>query len=144
MSTRATARKPAKAAADRHRTPPAPKQPKQPAQPRHFAVIGAGIAGVACARTLAVLLWPLVRRARPEAPSEDAARVAVYRDQKRQLDDDVAAGVLSPADHATALDELARRLGAAARETYDEWRQDENDFAAAYRSLVDRVLAGER
>ena len=63
------------------------------------------------AATLAVLLWPLVRRARPQAPSEDAARVAVYRDQKRQLDDDVAAGVLSPADHAAALDELARRLG---------------------------------
>ena len=42
MTTRATARKPAKPA-DRHRTP---------ATPRHYAVVGAGIAGVACARTL--------------------------------------------------------------------------------------------
>ncbi|MBW8717674.1 MAG: FAD-dependent oxidoreductase [Variovorax paradoxus] len=38
MTTRATAK-----AADRHRTP---------AAPRHYAVVGAGIAGVACARTL--------------------------------------------------------------------------------------------
>ncbi|SDZ35750.1 hypothetical protein SAMN05518800_3089 [Variovorax sp. YR752] len=45
MSTRATAKKPAKAA-DRHRTPATPRVP------RNFAVIGAGIAGVACARTL--------------------------------------------------------------------------------------------
>ncbi|WP_418128470.1 FAD-dependent oxidoreductase [Variovorax sp. 375MFSha3.1] len=49
MSTRATAKKPAKAAADRHRTPAGPGQPRSP---RHFAVVGAGIAGVACARTL--------------------------------------------------------------------------------------------
>ena len=44
MTTRATA-KTAKAAkaADRHRAP---------ATPRHYAVVGAGIAGVACARTL--------------------------------------------------------------------------------------------
>ena len=41
MTTRATAKK-AKAT-DRHRTP---------AAPRHYAVVGAGIAGVACARTL--------------------------------------------------------------------------------------------
>ena len=41
-------------------------------------------------------------------------------------------------------DRLARRLGAAARETYEVWRQDESDFASAYRSLVDRVLAGDR
>jgi len=63
------------------------------------------------ALTLAVLLWPLLRSNVAPAPSEDAARVAVYRDQKRQLDDDLAAGVLSSADHAAGLDELARRLG---------------------------------
>jgi glycosyltransferase involved in cell wall biosynthesis len=40
--------------------------------------------------------------------------------------------------------ELAARLGAAARETYDFWHQTATDFAAAYRSLVDRVLAGAR
>jgi len=63
------------------------------------------------ALTLGTLLWPLLRRTTAEAPSEEAARVAVYRDQKRQLDDDLAAGVLSSADHAAGVDELARRLG---------------------------------
>jgi glycosyltransferase involved in cell wall biosynthesis len=53
-------------------------------------------------------------------------------------------GLAAALERVLRDDELARRLGAAARETYDEWRQDENDFAAAYRSLVDRVLAGER
>lgn len=62
--------------------------------------------------TLAVLVWPLVRRRTPEAPSEERARTAVYRDQKRQLDDELAAGVLSAEDHAAALRELAQRLGA--------------------------------
>jgi glycosyltransferase involved in cell wall biosynthesis len=42
-------------------------------------------------------------------------------------------------DHA-----LAARLGAAARETYRDWHQAPEDFARAYRDLVDRVLAGAR
>jgi renalase len=48
MSTRATAKKPAKAA-DRHRTSATPNAPRAL---RHYAIVGAGIAGVACARTL--------------------------------------------------------------------------------------------
>jgi len=40
--------------------------------------------------------------------------------------------------------ELAARLGAAARETYARWHQTPADFAARYRELVDRVLAGAR
>ncbi|MBB3638021.1 NAD(P)/FAD-dependent oxidoreductase [Variovorax atrisoli] len=75
MSTRATARKPAKAAADRHRTPPAPKQPKQPAQPRHFAVVGAGIAGVACARTLVQAGHKVTLFERNDAPGGRMASV---------------------------------------------------------------------
>ena len=39
---------------------------------------------------------------------------------------------------------LAERLGAAARETYAGWHQTADDFAASYRELVDRVLAGAR
>ena len=42
-------------------------------------------------------------------------------------------------DHA-----LAARLGAAARESYAPWHQTPADFAEAYRTLVDRVLAGAR
>lgn len=41
-------------------------------------------------------------------------------------------------------DELSVRLGAAARETYRNWHQTPEGFAAAYRDLIDRVLAGER
>lgn len=37
---------------------------------------------------------------------------------------------------------LVERLGAAARETYARWHQTPEDFAHAYRDLVDRVLAG--
>ena len=39
---------------------------------------------------------------------------------------------------------LAQRLGAAARETYAQWHQTPADFAAAYRELVERTLAGAR
>jgi len=60
--------------------------------------------------TLAVVLWPLVRRRAVDAPSDDTARTAIYRDQKRQLDEELAAGTLSERDHAAALSELTRRL----------------------------------
>ena len=61
--------------------------------------------------TLAVLLWPLMRRRAADAPSEEAARVAVFRDQKRQLDEDRAAGVIGEDEHRAGVDELTRRLG---------------------------------
>jgi glycosyltransferase involved in cell wall biosynthesis len=40
--------------------------------------------------------------------------------------------------------DLAVALGAAARASYAPWHQSAEDFADAYRSLVDRVLAGAR
>jgi glycosyltransferase involved in cell wall biosynthesis len=40
--------------------------------------------------------------------------------------------------------ELAQRLGSAGHETYASWHQTASDFAAAYRDLVERVLAGAR
>ena len=46
------------------------------------------------AATLALLVWPLLRRGRAEAPAEDAAATAVFRDHRRQLDDEFAAGLL--------------------------------------------------
>ena len=42
-------------------------------------------------------------------------------------------------DHA-----LAERLGTAARTSYGAWHQTPEEFARAYRDLVDRVLAGAR
>jgi glycosyltransferase involved in cell wall biosynthesis len=50
---------------------------------------------------------------------------------------DALVGVLE--DH-----DLASRLGARARESYGPWHQTADDFAASYRDLVDRVLAGAR
>jgi len=65
--------------------------------------------------TLAALLWPLVRGradAQDEAPEELAAATTIYRDQKRQLDADRAAGAITALEHEAALDELASRLDA--------------------------------
>jgi len=69
------------------------------------------IAVALLAITVAVIVWPLLRRTTASAPSEDSARTAVYRDAKRQLDDDRATGVLDDAAHAAGVAELAQRLG---------------------------------
>ncbi len=62
--------------------------------------------------TLGVLLRALLaRRAVDAAPAPDSASIAIFRDQKRQLDEDLANGVLDAAEHARLVDELARRLG---------------------------------
>ena len=45
--------------------------------------------------TLTALVVPLLRsRARREGPAPDDAAAAVYRDQKRQIDADFAAGAI--------------------------------------------------
>ena len=65
------------------------------------------------AATVAALVWPLLRRrgaVRVEA--EDAATTDVYRDQKRQLDADWAAGAITRDERDRGLDELSSRLGA--------------------------------
>ena len=62
--------------------------------------------------TLGVLLRALLaRRAVDAAPAPDSASIAIFSDQKRQLDEDLANGVLDAAEHARLVDELARRLG---------------------------------
>ncbi|HEV8500332.1 MAG TPA: c-type cytochrome biogenesis protein CcmI [Casimicrobiaceae bacterium] len=62
--------------------------------------------------TLGVLLRALLaRRAVDAAPAPDSASIAIFRDQKRQLDEDLANGVLDATEHARLVDELARRLG---------------------------------
>jgi len=62
--------------------------------------------------TLALLIPPLLRRHRPTAaPDFDAATIAVYRDQKRALDSDLASGTLALAERDAAVLELSRRLG---------------------------------
>ena len=67
------------------------------------------------AATLGTLLWPLLRRragAIDAGPEDLAAATSVYRDQRRQLDDDLAAGAITADEHKAALDELAARLSA--------------------------------
>jgi cytochrome c-type biogenesis protein CcmI len=44
------------------------------------------------AAVLVALVWPLLRQRRSEAPEDEAAATAIFRDHKRQLDADFAAG----------------------------------------------------
>src|SRR5665213_2082998 len=68
--------------------------------------------------TLGVLLRALLMRPAAAPPAagdltapDDAASVAIFRDQKRQLDEDLANGVIDADEHARMHDELAGRLG---------------------------------
>jgi len=70
------------------------------------------IALLLVAATIGVLAWPLLR-ARPVPPEpDDAAATNVYRDQKRQLDDELREGSIAQAEYDASLQELASRLGA--------------------------------
>ena len=63
------------------------------------------------AAALAFVLPPLLRRAgEGDGAAVDATNVAVYRDQLRELDADVAAGTLSPEQHVEARREIDVRL----------------------------------
>ena len=70
------------------------------------------VALLLAAGTVAALVWPLLR-ARPQAalPDEHAA-TDIYRDQKRQLDAELAAGAITRAERDAQLEEVAARLGA--------------------------------
>ena len=71
------------------------------------------IAFVVVAATLAALVVPLLRAPKPQPrPGEAEAAAAIYRDQTRQLDEDVAAGVIGAGDRDAARDEIVARLGA--------------------------------
>ena len=63
------------------------------------------------AATVAALVWPLLRARGPRSDaSEDSATTGVYRDQKRQLDAEVAVGAITAEEHDVALRELSGRL----------------------------------
>ena len=63
---------------------------------------------------VAAVVWPLLssRTARALAPDDGATTTSVYRDHKRQLDDELAAGAITRSERDRQLDELATRLGA--------------------------------
>ena len=61
---------------------------------------------------LVVLVWPLLRRRSSQAaPGDEAAATAIFRDHKRQLDAEFAAGTLSAAERDAAQAELVARFG---------------------------------
>ncbi|HEX8739467.1 MAG TPA: c-type cytochrome biogenesis protein CcmI [Casimicrobiaceae bacterium] len=63
---------------------------------------------VIVAAALTALVWPLLRRRAADVP--DVAPATIYRDEKRQLDGELAAGAIGPPEHAQAMDELTARL----------------------------------
>ena len=71
-----------------------------------FWLIGALFA----AGALLFILPPLLARHAPVRISRGAANLAIYRDQSRELDADLAAGTLNAAQHAKARRELEARL----------------------------------
>ena len=62
--------------------------------------------------TVAALVWPLLRARSQPSPQSEGANADIYRDQKRQLDQELAAGAITRAERDAQLDELAARLGA--------------------------------
>ncbi|HKU85598.1 MAG TPA: c-type cytochrome biogenesis protein CcmI [Casimicrobiaceae bacterium] len=69
------------------------------------------VAVALCAATVAALVWPLLRARGPRSDaSDDSATTGVYRDQKRQLDAELAAGAITVEEHGVALRELSGRL----------------------------------
>jgi cytochrome c-type biogenesis protein CcmH len=68
------------------------------------------IAALFAAGVLAYVLRPLLRGKRGERVSTSDANVAIYKDQLRELDAELAAGTLTPHDHRRARVELEARL----------------------------------
>jgi len=68
------------------------------------------VAAVFAAGALAYVLRPLLGRAGGRAVKRSDANVAIYKDQLRELDAELAAGTLTSADHGRARLELEARL----------------------------------
>ena len=104
------------------------------------------LAALLVAATLALLLVPLVRRARSTAgPDADAASTAVYRDQKQALDAECADGVITAEEREAALSELSHRLaeevGAAPKEPFSARRRSVWIVAAVLLVLLPTAAA---
>jgi cytochrome c-type biogenesis protein CcmH len=68
------------------------------------------LAALFIAIALAFVLPSLLGKGRRESASGEAANIAIYRDQLRELDRDLAAGTLAPDQHDEARRELERRM----------------------------------
>ena len=71
-----------------------------------FWIVGAALAAIA----LAAVVRPLVSRRASGGVSRSDANLAVYRDQLRELEADLAAGTLAQADYDSSRRELESRL----------------------------------
>src|SRR5438874_1762784 len=61
---------------------------------------------------MGVLVWPLLRKSSAsDAPDVETASIAIFRDQKRQLEHERLTGVLRDEDYAPAVPEAERRAG---------------------------------
>ena len=67
-------------------------------------------AGALVALVLALLCLPLLRRKSSSGNSRQSINTAIFRDQLAELDRDLASGAVSVSDHATAREELERRV----------------------------------
>uniref|UniRef100_UPI000DAC70FA c-type cytochrome biogenesis protein CcmI n=1 Tax=Billgrantia lactosivorans TaxID=2185141 RepID=UPI000DAC70FA len=75
-----------------------------------------------CAMALGFVLVPLLRAPRAEAArSRRASNLAVHRDRVRELEQDLAAGTLTRAQHDSALADLERELLDSGAIDADEW-----------------------
>jgi len=70
------------------------------------------VALLLAAGSVTAIVWPLLRARAPATANDDNAAADIYRDQKRQLDDELAAGAITRAERDAQLDELTKRLGA--------------------------------
>ena len=71
-----------------------------------FAVIAFAL----LAGAVAVVLWPLLRRAPAQAPAREQSNLEIHRDQFAELAHDVEAGALGAQGYEQARDELHRRV----------------------------------
>ena len=71
-----------------------------------FWILGVALAALA----LVLTLRPLLFTPREKKLSRSESNIAIYRDQLAELDADLAAGKLAPADHARSRAELEARL----------------------------------
>ena len=126
-----------------------------PAQVEHHAELPPDevVAQIDAARSLVLPSYPEgLGRVVLEAFARGRAVVGTDAGGIPDMVTDGVDGILIPRADTAALeaalrrvledDELVARLGAAARTTYLRWHQTAEDFARAYRDLIDRSIAG--
>jgi cytochrome c-type biogenesis protein CcmH len=100
-----------------------------------FWILAALMVGAA----LAIVLVPLLRRRARSGPTQSEVNLAVLRGQRREIEQDVAAGTLAPEAREEALAELAARADA---ELAQEPERPAPAAAAPSRPWIAAVIAG--